>query len=129
MLGSGAIVVMDESTCMVDVALRASRFYAHESCGECTPCRLGNLRAVQILNRITNGLGSWRDVQILEELGRRMCIDSRCGLGQAAALPFLSSLTHFAEEYRAHVEEKRCPSGVCPMLPVAVPHYPEEVTV
>ncbi len=129
MLGSGAVVVMDESTCLVDVALCAARFYAHESCGECTPCRLGNLRVVDILKKITNGLGSWRDVQILEELGKRMCIDSRCGLGQAAALPFLSSLNHFAEEYRAHVEEKKCPSGVCPMLPVAVPHYPEEVTV
>ncbi len=129
MLGSGAVVVMDESTCMVDIALRAARFYAHESCGECTPCRIGNLRMVQILSKITNGLGSWHDVTILKELGERMCRDSRCGLGQAAALPFLSSLKHFKEEYRAHTKEKKCPVGICSMSPVSALHYPEEVTV
>jgi len=129
MLGSGAVVVMDESTCMVDVALRTARFYAHESCGECTPCRIGNLRMVQTLTKIANGLGSWHDLQILKELGERMIRDSRCGLGQVAAFPFLSSLSQFAEEYRAHTEQKKCPSGVCPMSPVVVPHYSEEVTV
>ena len=129
MLGSGAVIVMDESTCMVDVALRAARFFKHESCGECTPCRIGNLRMVQTLNRISNGLGSWHDVQTLQELGKRMCTDSRCGLGQVAALPFLSSLNHFTEEYRAHTEQKKCPNGVCPMSPVAIPHHPEEVHI
>ncbi len=124
MLGSGAMIVIDESACMVDVALQAARFFAHESCGECTPCRNGTYRFVELLTKITAGNGSWADVTLLEELGGRMKTDSRCGLGQAAALPFLSSLTYFRREYQAHIEEKECPAGVCP---VAAPGLVEEV--
>ena len=124
MLGSGAVIVMDESTCMVDITLRAARFFEHESCGACTPCRVGNMRMVQLLDKISGGLGSWGDVQILRELGERMCRDSRCGLGQAAALPFLSSLKHFEPEYRTHTDESKCPHGICPMSPAAVLHCP-----
>ncbi|MFC1957621.1 NADH-quinone oxidoreductase subunit NuoF [Chloroflexota bacterium] len=127
MLGSGAMIIMDESTCMVNMALRAARFFAHESCGECTPCRIGTERMVQLLTKITDGNGSWPDVEIIEELGKRMAIDSRCGLGQAVPLPFLSSLKHFREEYKAHIEEKECPSRVCPISRLAVPHSMQEV--
>jgi NADH:ubiquinone oxidoreductase subunit F (NADH-binding) len=130
MLGSGAMVVMNDSVCMVDMALRAARFFAHECCGECTPCRIGNQRLIQLLTRIVNGLGAWHDVQLMEELGKRMCTDSRCGLGQAAALPFLTSLHNFREEYRLHIEDKRCPSGVCPMTTEEViQRSAEEVTI
>lgn len=129
MLGSGAMIVMDESSCMVDIALRAVRFFAHESCGECTPCRIGTQWMVQLLTKITGGNGSWSDVEILEELGKRMVTDSRCGLGQAAPLPFLSSLNYFREEYQAHIEENTCPSGVCPVSPLAIPHSMQEVPV
>lgn len=129
MLGSGAMIVMDESTCMVDMALRASRFFARECCGECTPCRIGASRMVQLLTKIATGYGSWRDVQTLQELSERMRTDSRCGLGQVAPLPFLSSLTHFRQEYQAHIEEKKCPSGVCPISPLAVFHSPQEVSI
>ena len=129
MLGSGAMIVMDNSSCMVDIALRAARFFAHESCGECTPCRIGTMRIAQLLTKISNGYGSWGDVQTLQELAERMCIDSRCGLGQAAPLPFLTSLTHFREDFRIHIEEKKCPSGVCSISPTVVPYCPEEVTI
>lgn len=117
MLGSGAMIVMDASTCMVDMALRTSHFFAHESCGECTSCRVGTVRMVQLLTKMARGRGSLRDLPILQELGERMRTDSRCGLGQAAPLPLLTSLTHFREEYQAHIEQKKCPSGVCPVSP------------
>lgn len=129
MLGSGAMIVMDESICMVDMALRAARFFAHESCGECTPCRIGTSRILQLLTKITTGYGSWRDVQRLKEVAEYMRTDSRCGLGQAAPLPFLSSLNYFRHEYQAHIEEKKCPSGVCPISSLAVPHSMQEVSV
>jgi NADH-quinone oxidoreductase F subunit len=115
MLGSGAVIVMDESTCMVDVVLRASHFFAHESCGECTPCRIGTMRMERLLTKISHGQGSLHDLQVLQELAQRMRTDSRCGLGQAAPLPFLTSLSHFREEYEEHIVERRCPSGVCPL--------------
>ena len=127
MLGSGAMIVMDESTCMVDMALRAARFFAHECCGECTPCRIGTSQMVQLLTRITTGSGSLSDVQTLQELGERMRTDSRCGLGQAAPLPFLSSLTYFKAEYQAHIDGKKCPSGVCPITAVTTKYSPQEV--
>jgi len=127
MLGSGAMIVMAESTCIVDMALRAARFFAHECCGECTPCRIGTSQMVQLLTRITDGSGSWSDVQTLQELGERMRSDSRCGLGQAAPLPFLSSLTYFKAEYQAHIDEKKCPVGVCPITAVAAKYSPQEV--
>jgi NADH-quinone oxidoreductase F subunit len=129
MLGSGAMVVMDDSVCMIDMALRAARFFAHECCGECTPCRVGNTKLVRLLTKIVSGLGKWRDVQLMEELGRRMRTDSRCGLGQAAALPFLTSLSNFREEYQAHIEDKKCPCGVCPMTTEAIPRSAEEVSI
>lgn len=129
MLGSGAMIVMGDSTCIVDIALRMARFFAHESCGECTPCRIGISRMVQLLTKITTGHGSWQDVETLKELGERMRNDSRCGLGQSAPLPFLSSLNHFREEYQAHIEEKRCPSQVCPISSIALTPSAQEVSV
>ncbi len=129
MLGSGAMIVMDESCCMVDIVLRAARFFAHESCGECTPCRIGTMRIVQLLTKISSGYGSWRDLQTLQELAKRMSNDSRCGLGQAAPLPLLTSLAHFGEDYRTHIEEKKCPAGVCTVSHPGVPHRPQEVTI
>jgi len=129
MLGSGAMIVLNDSTCMVDVALRAAIFFARESCGECTTCRIGTKRMVQLLAKIAQGNGSWHDVAMLSELGGRMQNDSRCGLGQAAPLPFLTSLLHFKDEYKAHIEEKECPSGVCGASVLAIPYYTEEVSV
>jgi len=129
MLGSGAMIVMDDSTCMVDIALRSAWFFAHENCGECTPCRIGTSRVVQILTKITTGHGSWQDAETLKELGERMHDDSRCGLGQSAPLPFLSSLNHFRGEYQAHIEEKRCPSKVCPASSIVLTPSAQEVSV
>ena len=129
MLGSGAMIVLNDSTCMVDVALRAALFFVRESCGECTTCRIGTKRIVQLLAKIGQGNGSWHDIAMLRELGERMQNDARCGLGQAAPLPFLTSLLHFKDEYKAHIEEKECTVGVCGASTMAVPHYTEEVSV
>ncbi len=113
LLGSGAMIVMDDSVCMVDIALRATRFFVHESCGECTPCRIGTQKILQILDQISTGQASWHDVATARELASRMSKDSRCGLGQVAAKPFLTTLTHFTNEYKVHIEQRQCPCGVC----------------
>ncbi len=115
-MGSGGMVVMDQNTCMVDVARFFLSFTQSESCGKCVPCRLGTKRMLEILTRITKGEGREGDIEMLEEMGKSVKDASLCGLGQTAANPVLSTIRHFREEYEAHIKYKRCPSGVCDAL-------------
>ena len=112
-MGSGGLVVMDEDTCMVDVAKYFISFSQGESCGKCTPCREGTLRMKEILERITGGKGKLEDLTTLERLARVMKTSSLCGLGQTAPNPVLSTLRYFRDEYISHIEEGRCSAGVC----------------
>lgn len=116
MMGSGGLIVMDEDNCMVDIAKYFLEFTVEESCGKCTPCRIGNKRMLEILNKITSGNGTMEDLDKLEELAYYIQENSLCGLGQTAPNPVLSTLKYFREEYVAHVKEKRCPAGVCKAL-------------
>lgn len=116
MMGSGGLVVMDETTCMVDVARYFLTFTQSESCGKCTPCREGTTRMLEILTRITTGEGKIEDLYTLEKLAKVMKTTSLCGLGQTAPNPVLSTLRYFRDEYIAHIEQKRCPAGVCMSL-------------
>ncbi len=113
MMGSGGMIVMDESDCMVNIAKYYLEFTVDESCGKCSPCRVGNKRLYEILTRITNGQGTMEDLKDLRELGEIIKDTSLCGLGQTAPNPVLSTLKFFYDEYEAHVLEKRCPSKVC----------------
>jgi NADH:ubiquinone oxidoreductase subunit F (NADH-binding)/NAD-dependent dihydropyrimidine dehydrogenase PreA subunit/(2Fe-2S) ferredoxin len=115
-MGSGGMVVMDENTCMVDVALYFLRFTMAESCGKCTPCREGTRHMVEILTRITEGKAGSDDLSLLEEVALWVKDASLCGLGRTAPNPVLSTLRYFRSEYEAHVNEKRCPAGVCRAL-------------
>ncbi|NLJ56912.1 MAG: 4Fe-4S binding protein, partial [Firmicutes bacterium] len=115
-IGSGGLIVMDEDTCMVDVARYFSEFNRQESCGKCTTCRIGTKRMLEILEKITAGRGEEEDLQRLEELAVLLKNASLCGLGRAAPNPVLSTLRNFRHEYLAHVRDKRCPAGVCPEL-------------
>ncbi len=112
-MGSGGMVVMDESTCMVDMAKFFISFIVEESCGKCTPCRIGNRRILEILEKITSGKATMEDLDHLTELAEVIKDASLCGLGQSAPNPVLSTLRYFMDEYKAHVIEKRCPAGVC----------------
>ena len=116
MMGSGGMIVLDEADCMVNIAKFYLQFTVDESCGKCTPCRVGNTRMLEILERITQGLGSQEDLDELQDLGEIICDASLCGLGQTAPNPVLSTLRYFRDEYDAHVNEKRCPSGSCKNL-------------
>ncbi len=116
MMGSGGAIVMDEDNCMVDVAKFYMEFICDESCGKCSPCRIGTKRMLEILTRITEGRGTMQDLEELEELGRSVQANSLCALGQTAANPVISTLTHFRDEYIAHIVEKRCPAKVCKKL-------------
>lgn len=116
MMGSGGLVVMDETTCMVDVARFFLNFTQLESCGKCTPCREGTKRLLEILNRICDGKGTPEDIPTLERLGRVIKSSALCGLGQTAPNPVLTTLRYFRDEYEAHINEKRCPAGVCAAL-------------
>jgi len=116
MMGSGGMVVMDENTCMVEMARYFVDFTNDESCGKCTSCREGSLALLQILQRICRGEGKEGDVELLEELAEAIKDASQCGLGQSLSNPVLSSLKHFKEEYEEHVKNKRCPAGVCKAL-------------
>ena len=116
MMGSGGMIVMDESTCMVDIAKYFVNFLKGESCGKCTPCREGLFRMSQILEGITEGRGQEGDIELLIELGEVMKDASLCGLGQTAPNPVLSTIKYFRDEYEAHIREKRCPAGVCKSL-------------
>ena len=113
MMGSGGLIVMDENTCMVDIARFFLDFTKDESCGKCTPCRIGTTRMLEILTRLTEGKGEEGDIEKLETLARNIKASSLCGLGQSAPNPVLSTLQHFRDEYEAHVREKRCPAGQC----------------
>ena len=115
MMGSGGLVVMDEDTCMVDVAKFFLNFTQSESCGKCTPCREGTKRMLEVLTRITEGQGREGDIELLEELARNIKETALCGLGQTAN-PVLSTLKYFRHEYEAHIKEKRCPAGACEKL-------------
>ena len=111
MMGSGGLIVMDETTCMVDIAKFFLEFTVDESCGKCTPCRVGTKRLLEILNKITSGNGTLEDIDRLEELCYYIKENSLCGLGQTAPNPVLSTLKYYRDEYIAHVTEKRCPAG------------------
>jgi NADH-quinone oxidoreductase subunit F/NADP-reducing hydrogenase subunit HndC len=113
MMGSGGMVVMDEDTCMVDVAKYFLSFTQSESCGKCPPCRLGTYQMLQIMQRITTGKGSPEDLKRLEELGRKVQESSLCGLGQSAPNPVLSTMKYFRAEYEEHVHDKYCRARVC----------------
>jgi len=115
-MGSGGLIVMDEDTCMVDVARFFLDFVQEESCGKCPPCRVGTKRMLEIVTRICEGHGEEGDVEKLIELGRVIKDASLCGLGQTAPNPVLSTIRYFRDEYDAHIREKRCPAGVCPAL-------------
>ena len=112
-MGSGGMVVMDEDTCMVDVARYFLDFTEKDSCGQCVPCRLGTKQMLDILEDVTQGRGKPEDIDLLVELGEAIHSGSVCGLGQTAANPVLSTIRYFSDEYEAHIEEKRCPAGVC----------------
>lgn len=116
MMGSGGLVVMDEDTCMVDVAKFFLNFTQSESCGKCTPCREGTKRMLEVLTRITEGQGREGNIELLEELARNIKETALCGLGQTAPNPVLSTLKYFRHEYEAHIKEKRCPAGACEKL-------------
>ncbi|MDX9892481.1 MAG: NADH-ubiquinone oxidoreductase-F iron-sulfur binding region domain-containing protein [Bacteroidales bacterium] len=115
-MGSGGMVVMDETTCMVDVAKFFLTFTQSESCGKCTFCRVGTLRMLEILDRITKGQGAIEDLELLEDLALEIKNNSLCGLGQSAPNPVLSTLRYFRDEYEAHILEKRCPALQCTEL-------------
>ena len=116
MMGSGGLVVMDEDTCMVDVAKFFLNFTQSESCGKCTPCREGTKRMLEILTRITEGQGREGDIELLESLAKNIKETALCGLGQTAPNPVLSTLKYFRDEYEAHIKEKRCPAHHCQAL-------------
>ncbi|MBD3349567.1 MAG: NADH-quinone oxidoreductase subunit NuoF [Candidatus Eisenbacteria bacterium] len=115
-MGSGGMVVMDDSTCMVDIARFFLNFTQDESCGKCTFCRVGTKRMLEVLERICGGEGREGDIELLEELGEKIVSSSLCGLGQTAPNPVLTTLKYFRDEYEAHIREKRCPAGVCKAL-------------
>jgi NADP-reducing hydrogenase subunit HndC len=116
MMGSGGLIVMDESSCMVDICKFYMEFCADESCGKCVPCRIGNKRLLEILTDITDGKGKAGDIERLESLCQHIKTTSLCGLGQTAPNPILSTIRYFRSEYDAHVLEHRCPAGVCSKL-------------
>ncbi|MBE6804916.1 MAG: 4Fe-4S dicluster domain-containing protein [Ruminococcaceae bacterium] len=113
MMGSGGLIVMDEDTCMVDMAKFFLEFTVDESCGKCTPCRVGTKRLLEMLDKITEGKGTLEDIDALEELCAYIKANSLCGLGQTAPNPVLATLNFFRDEYIAHVVDKKCPAGVC----------------
>ena len=116
MMGSGGLIVMDEDDCMVDIAKFFLEFTVEESCGKCTPCRIGTKRMLEILDKITKGTATMEDLDKLEELCYYVKENALCGLGQTAPNPVLSTLRYFRDEYEAHIKEKRCPAGVCKAL-------------
>ena len=116
MMGSGGLIVMDEDNCMVDIAKFYLQFTVDESCGKCTPCRIGTKRMLEILDRITEGKGKMEDLDELESLAKYIEENALCGLGQSAPNPVISTIKHFRDEYVAHIVEKRCPAGVCKAL-------------
>ena len=119
-IGSGGLVVMDQKTCMVEVARFFMDFTQRESCGKCVPCREGTKRMLEILNRIVDGKGEDGDIELLKELGETISKTALCGLGKTAAGPVLSTIKYFEDEYRAHIYDKKCPAGACKKLKTIV---------
>ena len=113
MMGSGGLIVMDEDNCMVDIAKFFLDFTVDESCGKCTPCRLGNKRLYEIMEKITKGEATMKDLEHLDELAHYIKDNALCGLGQTAPNPVLSTLRYFRDEYEAHIKQRQCPAGVC----------------
>jgi NADH:ubiquinone oxidoreductase subunit F (NADH-binding) len=113
MMGSGGMIVMDDSTCMVDIAKFFMDFIVDESCGKCSPCRIGTKRMLEILERITTGKGQEGDIELLLELGETIKKTALCGLGQTAPNPILSTIKYFRDEYEAHIKEHKCAAKVC----------------
>ena len=116
MIGSGGLVVMDNKTCMVEVARFFMSFTQNESCGKCVPCREGTKRMLEILERIVEGNGRDGDIELLLELADTISATALCGLGKTAAFPVVSTIENFREEYEAHIYAKRCPTGNCQKL-------------
>jgi len=116
MMGSGGMIVMDETTCMVDIAKYFLTFLEEESCGKCVPCREGIKRMRQILDDITEGKGNEEDIDLLERLSVTLIDSSLCALGSTAPNPVITTIRYFKDEYEAHIKEKRCPAGVCKAL-------------
>jgi NADH-quinone oxidoreductase subunit F len=116
MMGSGGMIIMDDQTCMVDVARYFLTFLEEESCGKCTPCREGILQMREILDRITQGLGQEDDIETLEQMGQAIIDGSLCALGGSAPNPVLSTIRYFREEYMAHIRDHKCPAGNCKAL-------------
>lgn len=114
-MGSGALLICNENTCVVDLAKVLLNFFRFESCGKCNPCRIGNQRAFQILTNISEGLGSMNDIDALQDISKWLFEMSNCGLGQTAGSPIKDILNHFREEVEAHILQKECPAGVCAM--------------
>jgi bidirectional [NiFe] hydrogenase diaphorase subunit len=112
-MGSGGMIVMDETSCMVDVARFFMEFCMTESCGKCVPCRVGTVQMHDLLRKVTEGRATLKDLSMLEELCDLVKETSLCGLGQTAPNPVLSILRYFRDEYLAHISERRCPAGVC----------------
>lgn len=112
-MGSGGLIIMDEHTCMVDVAKYFLKFTSQESCGKCVPCRIGTTRILEILEKITRGEGEIKDLEILENLAHTVKNGSLCGLGQTAPNPVLTTIKYFKDEYLEHIENNRCPAAVC----------------
>jgi bidirectional [NiFe] hydrogenase diaphorase subunit len=119
-MGSGGLIIMDAHSCMVDVAKYFMDFCADESCGKCVPCRVGTVQMHRILERICAGQAKQEDLQTLRDLCDLVRDTSLCGLGQSAPNPVLSTLRYFSDEYRVHIDEHRCPAGVCTMEGIAV---------
>lgn len=115
-MGSGGMIIVDEDTCMVDLAKFFLEFVQEESCGKCAPCRIGTKRMLEILQRITSGNGREGDIELLEELSQGIKSSALCGLGQTAPNPVLSTLRYFRHEYEAHINDKKCPAGACQAL-------------
>ncbi len=115
-MGSGSMVVMDETTCMVDMTKYFMKIMANESCGKCVPCRVGSVRIHEILTRITEGNGRSGDIDLLLELGNTVKLSSLCGFGRSLPNPVLSTIKHFREEYESHIKDGLCPAGACKSL-------------
>lgn len=120
-MGSGALLICSDETCVVDLAKVLINFFRFESCGKCNPCRIGNQRAYQILSNISEGLGSMKDLDDLESMSKWLYEMSNCGLGQTAGSPLRDILNHFRDEVEAHIKLKECPAGVCAMSGVVIP--------
>ncbi len=116
MMGSGGMIILDEDTCMVDISKFYLEFTVDESCGKCTPCRIGTKKLLDYLTKITDGKGEIEDLDKIQELANHMKSSSLCALGQTAANPILSTMNAFGDEYLAHIKDKKCPAGVCKAL-------------